>query len=165
MKVKLKNIDYSLINYNEVNSSTLNDGTLVNISYLDNELEFQSCKTIINSINNNYFELKLLPTEASRTFYNKLIQLENEYNKYLLTKNINKQIKSIFKNEYFTVKIPFKNNHPLVKVYDKDNKLINFYKLINNNTIICLFVCKNLWITKDSDIHYQLTVKEILLLE
>ena len=84
--------------------------------------------------------------------------MEEYFNKYIKNK-----IKSIFNEETFIVKIPFKLSNPQIKVY-KDNKLFNYYHLTKGMEIICLLNLSKLWTNFKNETNYNLTVKEILVI-
>jgi hypothetical protein len=159
MKIRLKDLNTELLTYKDVK---INKGTIININYNLFDLEFQTCKTIIRKINNNMLELELLPTEASKTFYTKIVELEHKYNEIL--KNFtNCRLKSIFNNNLFSLKIPMRNDHPLIKIYDKNSNLVNFYNLKENTEVICLVTSNTLWVNEYGDAFYCLNIKEILI--
>jgi len=175
MKIKLKDIDCSKIKYSiNGNDGIINGNSnckLINFNYYGETLEFQTPKVLIEEIvkenNKEYLILKILPTEACKTFCTKIYELEKNHNVNLKKEWFNKkllisEIKSIFDNDHFTVKIPFKYNNPCIKIYDRDSKLFNYYHLKKGMEIICLLSCNNIWINFDNACVYNLNVKEIL---
>jgi hypothetical protein len=169
MKYKLKDIDFNEIKYS---SKVLENGTVINFTYKDQILEFQTPKVLIEQIyqenGKEYFLLKLLGTEACKNFFLKIFELENSFNEKndWFNKNIPKlDVKNIFKKDVFIVKIPFKFSKPLVKVYLNDSKLFNYYHLTKGMEIICFVTIDKLWITENNFLNYNLNVKEIMLLK
>ena len=90
MKYKLKDVDFEskdiLYSLNS-NNGTINGHSnckLVNFTYLGEPMEFQTPKVLIEKIikenNKEYLLLKMLPTEACRTFCKKILELENRHN-------------------------------------------------------------------------------------
>uniref|UniRef100_A0A6C0IB50 Uncharacterized protein n=1 Tax=viral metagenome TaxID=1070528 RepID=A0A6C0IB50_9ZZZZ len=168
MKIKLKDFDFKEIKYS-LNKGIFT-GKLVNFSYLGNNIEFQTPKVIIHDLvtenDKQYILLKLIGTEASKTFYNKIIQLENSFNSGLKTEWFNKNlpvynVTSIFSEDNFLVKVLFKGSSPQIKVYNSTN-LFNYYHLKPGMKVICLVACNNIWINFDNVPSYNLTVKEIM---
>jgi hypothetical protein len=176
MKIKLKDIDYSKINYFINGSDGIINGNsnckLINFNYSGEVLEFQTPKVLIEDIvkegTKEYLVLKILPTEACKTFCTKIFELEKNHDQNLKKEWFNKklqisEIKSIFENDHFTVKVPFKYSKPCLNIYDKDSKLFNYYHLKKGMEIICLLNCNNIWINFDNVSVYNLNVKEILI--
>ena len=159
MKYKLKELDFNNFVFDKVD---LNDNKIINIKYLNESLEFQTPKLIIESLikenNHEYLLLKIIGNKACETFCSKIFELEEYFNKYIKNK-----IKSIFNEETFTVKIPFKSLNPQIKVY-KDNKLFNYYHLTKGMEIICLVNLSKLWTNIKNETNYNLNVKEILII-
>ena len=159
MKYKLKELDFNNFSFDKVD---LNDNKIINIKYLNESLEFQTPKLIIESLikenNHEYLLLKINGNKACETFCSKIFKLEEFFNKYIKNK-----IKSIFNEETFTVKIPFKSLNPQIKVY-KDNKLFNYYHLTKGMEIICLVNLSKLWTNIKNETNYNLNVKEILII-
>jgi len=159
MKYKLKELDFNNFSFAKVD---LNDNKIINIKYFNESLEFQTPKLIIESLikenNHEYLLLKISGNKACETFCSKIFELEEFFNKYIKNK-----IKSIFNEETFTVKIPFKSLNPQIKVY-KDNKLFNYYHLTKGMEIICLVNLSKLWTNIKNETNYNLNVKEILVI-
>ena len=160
MKYKLKNLNFnkdSNISFIETN---LDNGTIINLKYNNDTLEFQTPKVIIESLikenNNEYFILKIVGNQACKTFCSKILEFED-----FLQIKYGLKLKTIFNEDVFTVIIPFKYSKPLVKVY-KDDSLFNYYQLSKDMEIICLINIDKLWI--NNCIHYNLNVKEIMVL-
>jgi len=170
MKYKLKELNFSNLKYNK---SDMNESKLISFTYLDNELEFQTPKVILEKIiqedNKEYLLLKLLPTEASKTFQNGINNLEDSHNKIINLKNWfnyslpRNGIKSVINGDSFIVKIPFKYSKPTLKIYSKNGSLFNYYHLKSGMELICLLDSSKLWINFDNSVTYNLSVKEILI--
>jgi len=171
MKHRLKDINLDLIEYNLVQNNSINNNCkLINFTYSGQELEFQSPKVIIEKIihenNKEILILKILGNEACKTFCLKLFDLEKNIN-YSLKKNwFNERIpindvKSVFKGDCFTVKIPFKYSKPLINTYSSNGNIFNYYNLKEGMEIICLLSINNIWINFDNSVSYYLNVKEI----
>ena len=158
MKIKVKEIDCKQFNFN---NTQLNNGTIYNIKYNDDVLEFQTPKLLIHEClkenGNEYLILQIYGTQACKTFYSKIMEIEDYFNKYL--KNT---INSVFKEQMLTVKIPIKYSKPTVKVY-KDDSLFNYYNLVKDTEVICIVSLDKLWINNFNEASYKLTVKEILI--
>jgi hypothetical protein len=75
MKYKIKEIDCSGFSFNKTN---IEHGTLFNLKYNDDSLEFQTPKVVIDNLikenNHEYIVLKILPTKACKTFFSKIIK-------------------------------------------------------------------------------------------
>ena len=155
MKYRLKEIDPEQLTFNK---TQLNNGTIVNVKYRDEHLEFQTPKMKINRLEKpNYIILELLGTQACKTFYTKIMEIEKQ-----LAPEINNPIKSVFQENLLTIKIPFsKSENPLVKVYRED-QLFNYYHLEESMEVICLIGLDKVWINNFNEYSYQLTAKEIM---
>jgi len=155
MKYRLKEIDPEQLTFNK---TQLNNGTIVNVKYRDEHLEFQTPKMKINRFEKpNYIILELLGTQACKTFYTKIMEIEKR-----LAPEINNPIKSVFHENLLTIKIPFsKSENPLVKVY-REEQLFNYYHLQESMEVICLVTLDKLWINNFNEYSYQLTAKEIM---
>ena len=121
MKYRLKEINCNQFVFNK---TQLNTGTICNIKYNNEPLEFQTPKLLIQSLvkenDNEYLILKILPTQACKTFCSKIQEIEACFTDTF------GEIKSVFKEDLVTIKIPFKYSKPLVKLY-KDESLFNYY--------------------------------------
>jgi hypothetical protein len=155
MKFKLKDIDFNKIKYSE--PVLFENGKLLNLTISNESIEFQTPKVIIENIDEQNLVLKFLPNEACKIFYSKIIELEQHFNK----KYPNFCLKNNFKENTFTVKVPYKYSKPCIKVYLGDS-LFNYYNLKNDTEIICLLSCDKIWINENK-ISYNLNVKEILI--
>ena len=175
MKIKFKDVDCSKINYSTNSNDGIINGNsnckLINLNYLGEVFEFQTPKVLIEDIvkenNKEYLILKILPTEACRTFCTKIFEIEKNHNQNLKKEWFNKkiqipEIKSIFTEDTFIVKIPFKYSNPCIKIYDRESKLLNYYHLKKGMEVICLLNYNHIWINFDNTCVYNLNVKEIL---
>ena len=161
MKYKIKEID---VNNFVFNRTQLNNGTIVNLKYLEDTLEFQSPKMVMREIkkenDNEYLILELLGTQACKTFYLKVLEIEDYFNKKLN----NNLTKSVFCENFVTLKIPFKGSStPLVKVY-KNDSLFNYYHLTADTQVLCLLSLDKIWINNFNEPSYHLNVKEIMVI-
>jgi hypothetical protein len=178
MKYKLKDIEVQDIKYSiNLNNGIINGNTnckLVNISYCGETLEFQTPKVLVEKIikqnNKEYLLLKILPTEACKTFCTKILSLENKHNtelhnhkEWFNRKLPISEVKSVFTEDCFIVKVPFNYSSPSIKIYDKESRLFNYYHLKTGMEVICLLNVNNIWINFDNTPSYNLTVKEILI--
>lgn len=158
MKYKIKEIDFDKLKFDEVNKLLNVNGTVVNISYLSESLEFQTPKVIIESLEstNGTIILKILPTEACNLFCSKIYELE---------KNIKKKynIESIFTKDTFKIKVPFNYSKPTIKISSKETNFFNYYHLKKGMEIICLLTINKLWVNANGEPNYNLNVKEILI--
>ena len=159
MKYKIKEIDCSSIVFNK---TQLEQGTILNIKYKSDSLEFQTPKVVIDSLikenDHEYLVLRILATQACKTFCSKITEIETFFEDYLKS-----FIKPVFKEDLFTVKIPFKYSKPLIKIY-KDDSLFNYYHLEKGMEIICLLGIDKIWINKYNEPNYNLIVKEIMVI-
>lgn len=159
MKIKLKDLILSDISFNKTN---IESGTIVNLKYKNESLEFQTPKLIIENLikenDHEYLILKILPTKACMDFCSKISQIENFFKETL--KN---DIKTVFSEDLFTVKIPFKYSKPIIKVYNETG-LFNYYKLSKDTTVICLLGLDKIWINQYNEPNYNLIVKEIMVI-
>ena len=101
-------------------------------------------------------------------FCTKIFELEKNHDQNLKKEWFNKklqisEIKSIFENDHFTVKVPFKYSKPIIKVYSEDG-LFNYYKLSKDTTVICLLGLDKIWINQYNEPNYNLIVKEIMVI-
>ena len=168
MKYKLKEIETCNFSFDKTD---FDNNKIINIKYKNDSLEFQTPKIIIDSLikenNHEYLSLKIIGNKACETFCSKINQLETFFN----TKAVNwfdkslpvNDTKSVFNEDCFIVKIPFKYSKPLINVY-KDNKLFNYYHLTKGMEIICLLSLSKLWINFKNETSYNLNVKEILVI-
>jgi hypothetical protein len=159
MKIKLKDLILSDISFNK---TPIDNGTLINLKYKNEFLEFQTPKVIIENLikenEHEYLVLKILPTKACKDFFSKITELEDFFKETL--KN---DIKTVFSEDNFTVKIPFKYSKPIVKVYNEIG-LFNYYKLSKDTTVICLLTLDKIWINQYNEPNYNLIVKEIMVI-
>ena len=158
MKYRLKEIGPQQFTFSK---TQLNNGTIVNVKYRDDSLEFQSPKMKLSRVekknDHNYVILELLSTQACKTFYTKILEIEK-----CLAPETDNPIKSVFNENMVTIKIPFtKSQNPLVKVY-RDDALFNYYHLEESMEVICLLTLDKLWINNFNEYSYQLTAKEIM---
>jgi hypothetical protein len=171
MKYKLKDLNLDLIEYKLVQSNSINNNCkLINFTYSGQELEFQSPRVIIEKITNEnnkeFLTLKIMGNEACKSFCLKLFDLEKNIN-YKLNKDwFNERIpktdvKSVFKGDCFTVKVPFKYSKPLITTYSNNGNIVNYYHLKEGMEIICLLSINNIWINFDNSVSYYLNAKEI----
>jgi hypothetical protein len=156
MKHKLTDINFENIKYSP---KDLSNGTIVNITYNSELLEFQSPKMCIQEIlkdsDHEYLLLKIYGNQACQKFFLKILELE---------KSIGNNIVSLFQGDIFTVKVPFKYSKPMVDVYH-DGSFFNYYHLSKGMEIICLLEFHKLWINEYKVVNYNLTIKEIMLLK
>ena len=173
MKYKLKDVDFRKMKYSVVNGNNniSSDCKLINFAYNDNVFEFQTPKVILDQIvkenGKDYLLLKILPTEACKTFCSKILDFEKDMASKFHLDWFNKrlpvdQFKSIFVDDTFRVKIPFKLDNPILKIY-KDSRLFNYYNLKPGMELICFLSCNNVWINFDNVVSYNLNVKEIMI--
>ena len=159
MKYKLKEFELNKDNFT-FDKVNFNDSKIINLKYKNDTLEFQTPKVIIDSLikenNHEYISLKITGNKACEIFCSKIFEMENIFNEKF-------NCKSIFKEDCFIVKIPFKFSKPLVKVYKK-NQLFNYYHLVKGMEIICLLNVNKLWVNCNDECNYNLNVKEIMVI-
>ena len=159
MKYKLKDISLEKVSFNK---SQLETGVIYNLNYNDNSLEFQSPKMIIDSIykenQNQFILLRVLPTEACKSFYLKIKEIETFFEQ-----TFKNPVKSVFHNDFLKLKIPFKFDKPLPKIY-KSCSLFNYYNLSPGMEVICMVGIDKVWVNNFDEPSYQLNVKEILII-
>ena len=157
MKYKIKEIIPEKLSLNKIE---LNNGTIFNVKYNNDSLEFQTPKLFIDSLvkEKNQLSLKMMNTQACKTFYDKITEIEA-----FLTKTLKNKIKSIFYEDLLNIKIPFSHSKPLVKIY-KDEKLFNYYHLEKDTNIICLVTLDKIWINNFNEPSYHLSAKEIMII-
>ena len=159
MKFKLKELNFNNIS---LNKTILENGTIINLKYSNELLEFQTPRIIINDLikekDKEYLVLKIIGNQACKTFCSKINELETYF-----SESLKKPIKTIFNEDLFTVKIPFRSSNPLIKVY-KDNSLFNYYHLSKDMEIICLLGVDKIWINNYNEPSYHLIVKEIMVM-
>ena len=122
MKHKIKEITLDEISFTKTPVDNL-----INVKYHDSSLEFQTPKVIIESVikenGHEYLILKIIGNQACKLFCSKILELEKYFSVY-----VGNTIKTVFDNDCFTVKIPFKYSKPCIKVY-KNESLFNYYHL------------------------------------
>jgi hypothetical protein len=152
--MKLKDIDFSNIKFDK--GVTLGDGTLINFSYLESSLEFQTPKVTIHSIvENDKMILTIKNTEACRKFYLMILAFEK-----MLGDHYHLPVQTIINKENFKIKVKANST----KIYTTDSRLFNIYHLKSEMEIICLGIINKIWISSGI-INYNLNIKEIMLLK
>lgn len=158
MKIKLKEISFDNISFNQCQ---LNGGVIHNLKYNGDLLEFQtpklSLETVLKENNGEYIILKVMATQACKTFFLKIKQLEE-----FLEKTFKNPVQSVFNEDLVKVKIPCKLSRPLVKIY-KNDQLFNYYNLEKGMEVICLVGIEKVWVNNFGEPSYQLNVKEIMI--
>lgn len=159
MKYKLKDIILNDIDFSKVE---LQNGTIYNIKYKNDSLEFQTPKMVVDSLlsenEKEYLVLKIIGTQACKTFCSKITEIEE-----LFKNHLKGDIKSVFHEEFVTVKIPMRYSRSLVKVYREDS-LFNYYHLEKNMEVICLVSIDKIWSNNFDESSYHLNVKEIMVI-
>jgi hypothetical protein len=154
MKHKLTEINFKNLNFT---NKDLSGGSIVNVSYCGESLEFQTPKMciqeIIKDFKGEYLLLKLLPNEACKKFFLKILELEQAIN-----------VSSLFNGDVLMVKVKYTYSKPTVNVYHAGS-LFNYYHLTKGMEIICLLTFNKKWINEYNVSNYNLTVKEIMLLK
>jgi len=146
MKLKelnTKNITFSLKIIGE-------SSNIINIKYLNDELEFQTPKVEILTIQDNIIIVKLL--HNNQIFIDKIKELERCYSSYTGTKINNLLTENVFK---------LKITH-IPKVFN-NSEMISYYSLKKGDVIICLVNSKHLW-NDNNRTSYNLHIKEILVI-
>ena len=96
MKFKLKDVIFKELTFNK---TSVENGTIVNLKYKDDSLEFQTPKVIINSLikenGHEYLILKILGTQACKVFCSKIIELEDFFKEKLQL-----DIKTVFNEDW-----------------------------------------------------------------
>lgn len=171
MKYKLKEIDFGNIDYSLNQFNNPNNSKMVDVKYLSNDLDFQTPKVILHEVlkenGKEYLILKLLPTEACKTFVSKILLIEENINQKMKKHWFNDSIpinnvNRLFNGPTFSVKIPMRFSKPQIDIYS-NGKLFNYYHLREGMELICLLSFNKIWINFDNVVSYNLTVKEILL--
>ena len=154
MKHKLTEINFNDLRFT---NKDLSRGTIVNVTYKNDTLEFQTPTLCISDIikenNNEYLLLKLIGNEACKKFFLKILELEKSM-----------KVESLFNGDVLSVKIPYTYSRPMVNVC-YDGSLFNYYHLSKGMEIICLLTLNKLWINEYNIKNYNLSVKEIMLLK
>ena len=138
--MKLKEINLDQIEYSP---KKLLDSEIINITYLNSELIFQTPKVIINKINKEYIFVYV-----SESFKEKILSLESHYSKKY-------RIKSLLQGNSLKIKV---GSTPKVI---KNNDYYYYYNLKVNDPINLLLHNKCIW-NNNGEYYYNLTVKEIL---
>jgi hypothetical protein len=149
MKYKLKDLKFDTIEYSS--SYITNLGKVINMK---ESIEFQTPKVKIVDIDDEYLTLKILPSEACRVFFLKIIEFEEKIKEEF------KDIVQLFDGDIFKVKIKNKN----FKIY-LNGTLFNVYHLKRDMEIICLVSIYKLWINAYNIVSYNLKVDEIVIKE
>ena len=154
MKYKLTEVDFKDLYFS---NKDLPKGTVVNVTYRGESLEFQTPKICIQEIikdsDGEYLLLKLFPNEACKKFFLKILELEKFVN-----------VSSLFNGDLLKVKVKYSHSKPLIDVC-YEGSLFNYYHLTKGMEIICLLEFHKLWINEYSIKNYNLSVKEIMLLK
>jgi hypothetical protein len=154
MKYKLTELNFKELHFA---NKDLSKGTVVNVSYCGESLEFQTPRLCIQEIikdsTGEYILLKLLPNEACKKFFLKILELEKFVN-----------VESLFKGDILTVKVKYSYSKPLVNVYHSGS-LFNYYHLMKGMEIICLLEFHKVWVNEYKTKNYNLSIKEIMLLK
>ena len=116
---------------------------------------------IIREAGKEYFLLKIKSNQACKKFFEKILELENNF----ICKFNATLIKSIVEDDHFIVKVPFVYSKPSIRVFSDNGSLFNYYQLSKGMEIICLLFYDKLWMNKDNSFQYYLQVKEIMLLK
>jgi len=146
MKYLLKDVDFKNLKYSR---KELIGSSIVNCTYLDEILEFQSPKVIIDSVT----DTELVISVKNKLFISRIHELENE-----LTSHFKKEVITIFNhNNSFKVKLD-----KSLKIYFND-QLFNKYDLKEGNVIILLLTFSKIWIT--DKVYINLHSSEIMLLK
>lgn len=147
MFYKLKELNFDTLEYSLF---TTTNGKVINIK---ENLEFQTPRVILENIKDNIITLKILPTQASSIFYNKMQEFEtvikNKFQEY--------SINSLFNQDTFTIKIK-----TIPKVFLEGSQF-NYYHLKPGMELIFLVDISRLWINNYNEINYTLSAKEILI--
>lgn len=166
--MKLESLDFDKLKYTEnlLSNHNKSSGTFYKmINYnLDNlELEFQTPKIIIKEIvkeyNKEYLLLQFIHNKHSKSFYEKIIELEQIHQKNIKSTDL----KSLIDQDTITVKVPIRYSKPCLKII-KDSELFNYYHLKPGMKIICKLSGNNIWFNELHVPSYNLIVKEILIL-
>ena len=167
--MKLKEFNFNIIEYSK---KKLNGGTVFNLSYESGPMIFQSPKVLVKEILNfskdSYFLIiEFINNKGSDEFMKTLQSFEKSLS--LIFKN---NLESLVKGNTLKVKIPFKKESPVVKIYSQDQNLLSLYSLVPNQKIILLLNCKYLWIPEfpechndnndNNEISYNIHVEEIM---
>ena len=172
MKYKLKDLDFGNIDYSLNQMTQFNKlNKMIDVKYLSEDLDFQTPKVTLQEIvkenGKEYLILKLLPTEACKTFLSRILLIENSINEKMKKHWFNdsvpvNNVNRLFNGPTFSVKIPMRFSKPQIDIYS-NGKLFNYYRLLPGMELICLLSFNKVWINFDNVVTYNLTVKEILL--
>jgi hypothetical protein len=158
MKIKLKEISFQNITFNR---SQLDNGVIHNVKYNGDPLEFQTPKLFLESVvkenNGEYLVLKVMATQACKTFCLKIKQLEE-----FIGITFKNPVQTVFNEDHLKVKIPCKSSRPLVKIY-KNDQLFNYYNIENGMEVICLVALEKVWVNNFNEPSYNLNVKEMMI--
>ena len=156
MKYKLKELSFKTVHFTNGNSNDY--GSVMNISQV---ISFQTPKLVLDEIVNEngkvFFNVKILPNEACKCFYEKI----TEFEKTLQLKYPSLSIESIFHGPFCKIKIPFKNDNLQLKVYH-NGFLFNYYHIKPSMELMFLVELSKIWISNSNTVHYNLQCKEIL---
>jgi hypothetical protein len=143
--MKLKDIEFNNLDH------TIHETSYGKIINLKEHYEFQTPSIVINSIEDEYLNVHILPNEASKIFFNKINLFEDK-----LIDKFKYPVDSLFNGINFKLKLS-----KTKKVY-LNGEQFNFYHLKPLMKIICLVSIDKLWISQYSVLHYNLKVNEIL---
>lgn len=147
MKRSLKELNFDNLKFTKCVTGL---GTIYN---LNDPIEFQTPCIKINSIDNDYITLQILPTQACKIFFLKI----HEFEQRLKTLFLNQEIVGLFEGSCFKIKV--KNNKNF-KIYLNGN-LFNFYHLQPGNELLALVSINKLW--DNGTINYNLNIHEMVL--
>jgi len=151
MRIKL--IDFDNLKFTKGIENSL--GKLVNITYLNDQFEFQTPKMVIREIIQEYGKEYIILEFNNSLFKNKILELEKSLEKYS-----KKQIGSILSDKFVKLKVHMKYLKPIIKIV-YNNELFNYYHLKPGMEVICLVTLNTLWISGEVS-NYNLIIKEIL---
>jgi hypothetical protein len=143
--MKLKDIEFNNLDH------TIHETSYGKIINLKEHYEFQTPSIVINSIEDEYLNVHILPNEASKIFFNKINLFEDK-----LIDKFKYPVDSLFNGINFKIKLSKSK-----KVY-LNGEQFNFYHLKPLMKIICLVSIEKLWISQYLVLHYNLKVNEIV---
>ena len=142
--MKLKELTFDNLSYS---FKEINGGKIVNFTLGNETMEFQSPKLLVKEVTETHLTFELLNNKACEIFKNKIITLEN-----IFEKKYQSLARSIFNSNEFIVK------------NDKNTIIFQENTIINNvncgQIVICLFVFNKFWV-KENTLNYNFNIKEI----
>lgn len=163
------------MNFSEINSEKITidyNEKFYNIFYDKQKLIFNTDIVYIpfglEKSYNNYY-IKVLKNEESKLLFDRISLLEQQFNRFLLESNSNKQINFISQiktkihyGDFLQLKIPYKNNQFILDVFDQENNRKTIFDLKKKQQVKLKLMFDSIWPFNDC-FSAVIKVKSIIL--